>query len=391
LLHLRFVARSSSRVRLSRICSLFVALLGASVALGSDAPTLVDSAATPETVALFRHLRELTGKNILFGHQAATTYGHGWSGDPDRSDVKSVVGSHPAVVGEDFGSLTGFPPEEIAAARAVLQKQIIATYDRGGVTTASWHMVNPVTPATSYGWKRGESAAAVSAILPGGTHHEEYRQILAAAADLAHAVKGADGTLAPVIFRPFHEFDGDWFWWGRAHCTREEFVALWRFTVSCLRDELQVHNFLYAFSPDVKFDTEAGFLDRYPGDAWVDLVGVDDYADFGRNGRYNLDGAIRRLRIVSAYAQKSGKLAALTETGLESIPNDTWWTGSLLKVLKTGGLKLAYVLVWRNDDKSPTHYYAPFPGHASAPDFVKFHEDPFTVFETDLRGLYRPD
>jgi mannan endo-1,4-beta-mannosidase len=152
---------------------------------------------------------------------------------------------------------------------------------------------------------------------------------------------------------------------------------------------LGVHNFLYAFSPDNKFTSETEFLERYPGDDWVDMVGMDNYGDFGRNGQYNLDAGLQKLKIVSAYAQKSRKLAAFTETGLESIPNPTWWTETLLKTLKNDSLKLCYVLVWRNDSRSATHYYAPYPGHSSVPDFMRFYNDPFTLFERDLKRIYR--
>jgi mannan endo-1,4-beta-mannosidase len=51
-------------------------------------------------------------------------------------------------------------------------------------------------------------------------------------------------------------------------------------------------------------------------------------------------------------------------------------------------MNLAYVLVWRNDRNSPTHYYAPFPGQVSVPDFVKFYRDPYTLFENDLKNIY---
>ena len=191
-----------------------------------------------------------------------------------------------------------------------------------------------------------------------------------------------------MIFRPYHEFDGDWFWWGKAHCTTNEFTLLWRFTVAYLRDSLGVHNFIYAFSPDCKFNNEEEYLERYPGDDWVDMVGVDNYADFGRNGKYNLERGIKLLKIVSDYARKTGKLAAFTETGLESIPNATWWTGTLLKALKSENIQLTYVLVWRNDIRSLTHYYAPFPGQTSEADFVKFYNDPYTLFENDLKKIY---
>ncbi|MDJ1470426.1 glycoside hydrolase family 26 protein [Xanthocytophaga flava] len=348
---------------------------------------LVDSKATKETQALFVNLKQLSKEHTLFGHMHATEYGHGWSGDPDRSDVKSVSGSHPAVIGVDFSGLSGWPDEVVTKNKELLRKHIVDTYNRGGVVTVAWHFNNPVTP-TSFYWKDSVSAPAVKDIIPGGSHHESYKKILQTIADLANTSRGKDGKLVPMIFRPYHEFDGDWFWWGKSHCSQSEFVSLWRFTVAYLRDDLKVHNFLYAFSPDCKFNTEAEFLERYPGDEWVDLVGMDDYADFGRDGHYNLDAGIRKLKVISDYAKKKGKIAAFTETGLESIPNPTWWTETLLKAMKTKDMELAYVLVWRNDTQSPTHYYAPYPGHSSVPDFLKFYQDPYTLFEKDLKNIY---
>ena len=206
---------------------------------------------------------------------------------------------------------------------------------------------------------------------------------------MAKATKGNDGKIVPIIFRPFHELDGDWFWWGARHCTIDEFKTLWQFTVTYLKDSLQVHNFIYAFSPDNKFFTEEKYLERYPGNEFVDLVGVDNYGDFGRGGHYDLDAGYTKLKIVSDFALKNGKLAAFTETGLESIPDSTWWTNKLLKTLLRSDLKLCYVLVWRNDSKSPTHFYAPFPGQKSEKDFIDFYNSPNTFFENDLKNIYK--
>jgi mannan endo-1,4-beta-mannosidase len=350
-------------------------------------PKLIDAQATPQTAALFHTLLHVSEEHVLFGHQHATEYGHGWSGDPERSDVRSVTGSHPAVIGVDLNGLSGRSKEDIEKNKEALRKNIVATYDRGGLTTLSWHFDNPVS-GTDFNWKSTGSMPAVARLIPGGSHHAQYQEILGEIADLARSVVGKDGALAPMIFRPYHEFDGAWFWWGKPHCTTENFRTLWRFTVSYLRDSLGVHNFLYAFSPDCLFGTEAEYLERYPGDDWVDLVGMDDYADFGRDGKYDLDAGIRKLKIVSDYARQAGKLAAFTETGLESLSDPTWWTDTLLPTLKTHGLRLSYVLVWRNDIRSPTHYYAPFPGHPSVPDFVKFYEDPTMLFENNLPPLY---
>src|SRR6188768_1482524 len=71
----------------------------------------IDKKATKETRALFNNLKRLSAEHSLFGHQHATEYGHGWSGGADRSDVKSVTGSHPAVIGVDFSGFTGNTPE----------------------------------------------------------------------------------------------------------------------------------------------------------------------------------------------------------------------------------------------------------------------------------------
>jgi mannan endo-1,4-beta-mannosidase len=347
----------------------------------------IDPNATKETVNLYNNLRKLSKNHTLFGHQHATEYGHGWSGGEDRSDVKSVTGSHPAVIGMDFSGFTGRSPESVNKYKQDIKKVVTDAYNRGGVITAAWHFINPVSKG-GFNWVDSVSLPAVRYIIPGGEANEKYREILRGIGAWAKEVRGADGNLVPIIFRPFHELDGSWFWWGRKHCTRDEFVALWRFTVGYLRDSVGVHNFIYAFSPDNNFLTEEKYLERYPGNEWVDLVGVDNYGDMGRD-RYDIPTAVKKLKIVSDFALKNGKLAAFTETGLESIPNPTWWTETLLKTMKTGKLRLCYVLVWRNDVKSPTHYFAPFPGQVSVPDFIKFYNDPYTLFEKDLKNIYK--
>ncbi|MHA6248228.1 glycoside hydrolase family 26 protein [Pontibacter sp. CAU 1760] len=367
--------------------ALLLSFCAALLLIGCAPVKPIDSAATSETKALYKNMGRLSDKHTLFGHQHATEYGHGWSGEDNRSDVKAVTGSHPAVIGVDFSGFSGRSPEAIAQAKESVRKNVVDTYNRGGVTTAAWHFSNPVSGGGFY-WVDSLSKPAVRYLIPGGEAHAQYKEILNGIGEWAHSLQGADGNLAPIIFRPYHEFDGGWFWWGKPYATREEFISLWRFTVSYLRDSLGVHNFIYAYSPDNKFRTEAEFLERYPGDDWVDMVGMDNYGDMGRD-RYAVDTAAMKLKIVSDYAKKARKLAAFTETGLESIPDTAWWTNTLLKTMKRDDLQLAYVLVWRNDRTSPTHYYAPFPGQVSVPNFLKFYQDPYTLFENDLKGIYK--
>lgn len=350
--------------------------------------SLIDKNANAATKALHQNLHSISSKGILFGHQHATEYGHGWRGDENRSDVKSVTGQHPAVVGVDFSGLSGKSDAAIEQETKLLKKNIEDTYNRGGITTVAWHFSNPISGGGFY-WKDSVSLPAVQYLIPGAAHHNTYKKILQTIATLAKDVKGKDGVNVPMIFRPYHEMDGDWFWWGKPYCTREDFIDLWRFTVGYLRDSLNVHNFIYAFSPDNLFDSEKEFTERYPGNDWVDMVGMDNYGDWGRYGKYDIAAGIQKLQIVDAFAKKNHKLAAFTETGLESVANNKWFSEILLQNIKQAKVNMCYVLVWRNDETSATHYYAPFPNHLAVPDFLQFYNDPYTLFEKDLPNMYQ--
>ncbi len=353
---------------------------------------LADDRATPETRALFGNLQKLAPDHVLFGHHDDLAYGYTWRDEPGRSDVKETAGAYPAVYGWDVNRLflRGRLDTPDPRGARQLKNWIVEGYRRGGVATLAWHMDNPVSGGNTW-----DTTRAVAAMLPGGERHELYKASLDIVADFLNGLKTGGllggGTHIPVIFRPFHEHTGSWFWWGRPHASVEDFVALWRFTVTYLRDEKNVHNVLYAYSTDV-FDSEADYLERYPGDSYIDMLGFDDYHSVVSVAAR--DTLVRRLHMLGAMAEARGKLAALTETGVETVPDSTWWTNVLLPALKADsmGRRVVYVLVWRNANPAfdrPDHFYAPYPGHPSAPDFVRFKEDPFVLFEDELPDLYR--
>jgi mannan endo-1,4-beta-mannosidase len=126
-------------------------------------------------------------------------------------------------------------------------------------------------------------------------------------------------------------------------------------------------------------------LERYPGDKYVDLLGMDNYWDFTDSGD-GLSAVNQKLRIVSKLASDKNKIAALTETGLERIPDSTWWTQKLLKTIIDDSIKISYVMVWRN--AHPGHYYVPYKGDKSADDFIRFKEQLNILFEDELPPLY---
>ena len=363
-------------------------LVAGCASLPQDAPRLADPAATRETKALFANLQRLSQDHVLFGHHDTLAYGVKWVGEPGRSDVKDVTGAYPAVYGWDVSRLfaRGRPDLPDPARAAALRAWVLDGFARGGVATFAWHMPNPVNDTDSWNTER-----AVDAIIPGGRLHDDYKAKLDTVAAFFASLRTEDGTLVPVIFRPFHEHNGSWFWWGRDHASVDEFKALWRFTVHYLRDVKGLRNVLYAYSTDV-FDSEGDYLERYPGDDVIDLLGFDDYHSV--KTAETRDVFVRRLALLSKMARERGKLAALTETGVETVPDPNWWTGTLLPALKAPevGGGIAYVLVWRNANDATdrkNHYYAPYPGQASAADFVRFKDDPFVLFEDELPPLYR--
>lgn len=341
--------------------------------------SLADSKATFETAALFYNLKKLSKEKIIFGHHHATAYGIGWKADENRSDIKDVTGVHPGLIGWDFDDLTSDDLVELS----LLNKLVREAHNKGIVNIFAWHLDNLVTGKGFY-----DTTVVVKHILPGGSHHELYKAKLDGIADFSNNLIDKDGKAIPIIFRPFHEFDGSWFWWGKNFCTKEEFISLWQFTIEYLRDTKEVRNILYAFSPDRNFHNEEEFLDRYPGDEYVDILGMDNYWDFKKEGE-GLEAITKKLILISNLAKKKNKIAAFTETGSEKIPNKNWWTDELLKVMDHDDIEIAFVMVWRNAHLN--HFYAPYKEGPSSENFIKFKENLKIIFSDELPDLFNID
>lgn len=346
-----------------------------------------DKHASHPTKALFDNLRKLSKEKVLFGHQDGLAYGVNWKDwHQKRSDVKDVCGKYPAVFGWDMSKLGKSSHNIDSVDFQMMKGWMKEVYKMGGINTISWHFDNFANDGSS--WDVKDSLRVVASILPNGENHDAYKKKLDLFADFVNDLKV--GFIfkenIPIIFRPFHEHTGNWFWWGAKYCSPEEYKAIWKFTVKYLRDEKGLHNILYAYSPDI-FKDEAHYLECYPGDDWVDILGLDDYHDVGLFG--DIQQLTTRLRTLVKLAEERGKVAALTETGFESIPHKTWWTDKLLDGIKGDpeARKIAWVLVWRND--RPDHHYAPYPKHVSAENFKVFSEDSLMMFADKLPKIYK--
>ena len=175
-----------------------------------------------------------------------------------------------------------------------------------------------------------------------------------------------------VVFRPWHEMTGGWFWWGLPNCNPEDYKYLWT-EMRRIFDEEKVDNVVWSYSPD-RVNSEEQYLAAYPGDDYVDVLGCDVYEFDAEGGdKTYREAANTSLFVMTNLARKHDKIPAFTETGLEGVTNPKWYTSQLLPLLKK--YRVAYVVVWRNAEDNKKHYYTPYPGHPATEDFKAFVND----------------
>lgn len=350
---------------------------------GKTAGNAVAEDGTTPAEVLRSRLDSLRVKGLVaFGHADDTAYGHAWAYDEGLSDVKAVTGDYPAVINWDLGgiekgdtaNLDGVPFDR-------MRREIIAQDARGGINVLSWHTVNPVDDGDS--WQCADTTI-VARILNDSVIAREFELRMSRVAGFINSLTDSTGTKIAVVFRPWHEHTGNWFWWGSAQCTPDEYRQLWHRTRD-IADRQGMDNVLWAYSPD-RVRSYEQYMERYPGDGYVDIMGADVYCYGGENGpEAYLKAVGATLGAATQAAKEHGKLVAFTETGLEGIPDPGWWTEVLLPAIS--GYPASYVVVWRNAHDKPGHYYAPWPGQVSEENFREFHSDGRTVFAREMNQI----
>jgi mannan endo-1,4-beta-mannosidase len=361
-----------------------VVLLIFSLSVSSLVFGQVDSRATVETKVLYKKLMDISKsfkrkQKILLGQQAAFTEGRGWRhhneqlGTPLRSDMFDATGVHPAVFGLDFDEIGDWNQDFI-------RERIELVHQAEGVITLSWHMKSLVKDFIGSGSANDLSTKVTARILPGGSHHEVYKKELDRFIVFMKSI-----SHVPVIFRPFHEHNGQWFWWGPLLTSEKEYISLWKFTVDYLWEN-GVHNMLLGYSPVEYVLTD--YLKGYPGDNYVDIFGIDMYFLGNVKDRLiqgNISPQYRWKRNVInllKLATKHNKIPALTEFGQEGLTFKNFWTDYMSWPMEKAGmlqyvdakdlpdLGFAYVMLWRNDPTDRKHFYGPFPGHKLNDNFM---------------------
>ena len=352
---------------------------------------MVDKNASTETVALFYNLRNLGKSKTLIGQQDAFNSFYQNSGS---SDIKKTTGNDPSILGSDFMFITDKDNPNnnwyIQQENKIIQDTKDA-YAKGMINTFCWHLREPYNEKSFYSadMTSEQRTDAFKSLLPGGKFNDWFKKKLDKVASVVSNLKDTNGKQIPIIFRPFHEFDGNWFWWGANYCTAEEYISVYRFTVNYLRDTKNVHNILFAFSPDNSYTTPSSYLSRYPGDDYVDVLGMDNYGDFDNKGTSGASLANSKLKLISDLAISKNKIAALTETGYRVTSTtpaiNNWFSTYLYDAITNNNLQIAYVMFWSNTSSG---YYVPTPGNSNVADFQNFTLKSKIILQNNISKMY---
>ncbi len=296
--------------RLPRVLLAFALLSVAATAAQPPA----DPALNPKgraILAWFQALQASPDLKLVSGQFA------GWSGSSAKMEVLAKIeratGQWPAMIGLDYcGWDAG-----AAAIHTGPANELAKEYWRdGGLVTISWHAPNPANPKGGGLNDKGVNLADL--LAPGETHDRWMKSLDKIAAGLQELQEAG----VVVIWRPFHEMNGGWFWWGAqvphgpdgrpdptaAPPDPANLIAAWRHMFNYFTHEKNLHNLIWSYGPNHGQPLTAGY---YAGDAFVDLVGLDAYTDL-------IDPAhIKGFEPVIAL----GKPAGLTEYGPHGASN----------------------------------------------------------------------
>ena len=348
---------------------------------------------TPAEALLVR-MDTLRQHGYMYGHQDDPFYGITWEWERgDRSDTKELVGDYPAVMGFELG---GIEMEDKANLDSVpfdwMREEIIKHHQRGGIITISWHPRNPLNGRTA--WiesdlkEYAEALAAgtpadslidpkqtVASIIEGGKLHEKGMAWVKRVADFIGSLKTPEGEVVPVIFRPWHENTGNWFWWGEANCSAEQYKALWNMTQDYMNEQLP-GQLVWSYSPSPR--SMEHFLERWPGDDRVQLLGVDAY-QWGTEEDFKA-GLQFGLQFMNDYVKEHPMLIAVTECGRVNSDIPDWWTRVFDPIARQ--YPICYCLPWRNAAKE---HFGASKDASTAEDFKQFYALDNTLFLKEIQ------
>jgi mannan endo-1,4-beta-mannosidase len=317
--------------------------------------SLVDDQATPRTRALMHQLVTLYGQKTLSGVYSQR----------DADSVEQITGQRPAILG---GDLIEYSPSRVAhgskPARQV--EDLLQQASRGAILSVIWHWnapddlidgtyADPAGKTINAPWWRGFYTEATTFDVEKALADPQSKDGMLLLSDIdaiAAQLKKFSDADVPILWRPLHESEGGWFWWGAKG--PKPFVQLWQLLHDRLTNVHHLHNLIWVFTggPNPAW---------YPGDRYVDIVGMDAYP---KDRRDPLSAQWDDEQ--KAYGGR--KLVALSE--FVSVPD--------LELMAQSGVRFSYFATW-------SHSFDP--NYLSKNDLSRTYHSPEVVNQDGGRAL----
>ena len=285
-------------------------------------PGPVNPNASDEVKALLDFLYQISGKYILSGH-------HNGSYSPTKynEQVKQMTGHYPVVWGSDFSFyFKGKDPDSV---RREMIDKAIELYNQGHIITLMWHCCYPTdgdscTRESIWVMENVKPQSEWDSLTTMGTAlNNQWR---AQADKVAAYLKQLQEAGVPVLWRPYHEMNGVWFWWCQ-HPGEQGFVKLWKMMVDYFTNHHQLHNLLWVWNANaprsIPGDEAYAYKDYFPGLEYVDVLASDVYHNDYKKSHHD-----------ELIELAQGKPVALGEVGqmptpeiINEQPQWTWFMG----------------------------------------------------------------
>ncbi len=243
--------------------------------------------ASPEARALIELFHGISGKHVLTGQ-------HNFPNARDRNSrfFAREVGKTPAIWSSDFGFAED-GDKDAYRSRPDIVREAIRQHRKGAIVTLCWHAVPPTAdePVTFQPAPGAGAAPEALASVQGQLTGEQYAQLLtpgtplrqkweAQVDEIARFLKQLEEARVPVLWRPYHEMNGNWFWWG-GRVEGGVTASIYKMMYDRYVHHHKLNNLVWVWSVDRPSEPYRKYTNFYPGDGYLDMLALDVYgSDF---------------------------------------------------------------------------------------------------------------
>ncbi len=261
-------------MRLKQFLLLALAILLSHTLWAQAVPEPVNPHATPEARALLAYLDSIAGKATIAGQHNFPNVGARWT-----DMAYDLTAKYPGLFGGDFGFSAGEDKDSVLS-RPTMIAEVERQYKSGAVVTLTWHEVRPIDdePVTFHDSVQGHLTDAEwkELLTPGSPLNLRWCAQVDVIAGYLAELRDAH---VPVLFRPYHEMNGNWFWWG-GRAGNDGSAALYRQIYDRFVNVHHLDNLLWVWNVNAPGGNAGPIASYYPGAQFADLVTMDIYGEF---------------------------------------------------------------------------------------------------------------